>query len=50
MAKPNVYKRLSTEIIQSNPRPVEDLTSAEKQKVESILTDFFTYFEAKHSS
>lgn len=50
MAKPKVYKRLPTSYLQSETRPVEALTSAEKQKVESILSDFFTHFETKHSS
>ena len=45
MSKVDVYKRKSTSVT----RNTSALSSDEQTKVTNILSDFFTYFKAKHT-
>mgnify|MGYP006152583083 CR=1 FL=1 len=47
MAELTKFKELSISDIAN--RPSYDLTSNESTQASSILTNFFTYFKAKHS-
>lgn len=42
--KVEIYKRKSV----TTPRVTHTLTNAEQTSINSILTNFFTYFKAKH--
>lgn len=43
----NKYKTITSTLL--NERPSYDLTSDENTKVNTIISNFFTYFETKHS-
>lgn len=45
MSKVDVYKRQSTSV----NRTTTALSSDEQTKVNNILTNFFSYFKAKHT-
>ena len=50
MSNPKVYKRINPTVLRrSQSKPVLELSADEKQKVESILNNFFTFFQSKHS-
>ena len=47
MAKPTIYKKIpSTEV---DKREVFNASDAEKTRVNTIISNFLTYFKAKHS-
>ena len=51
MVKPKVYKGLPTSYLQVKQDQLKSNKCVEKQKVENILSDFFTHFgKTKHSS
>ena len=50
MSNPKVYKRINPSLLRnSESKPALELSKDEKQKVESILSNFFTFFQSKHS-
>jgi len=50
MSNPTVYKRVSTDLLKNDSaKEVQALSNEEKTKIQETLTNFFTFFQSKHS-